>query len=231
MNAVITGASKGIGRAIALELAKEGFNLAVCARNENDLTQLKIELSTYGVDVQTYSIDCAIKDDLNRFLQNIKRTWSNVDVLVNNAGAYIPGDLLDEPDDVFELQQNTNVNAVYYLSKEIGKLMRNAGKGHVFNICSIASKQIVDHAGSYSVTKAAMLSLNHVLRKELSAYGVKVTAILPGATLTSSWKDTEIPAEKFVLPEDVATLISTVLNLSSGVNVDEIVLTPLKFTQ
>ncbi len=98
--------------------------------------------------------------------------------------------ILDESDDQFEKQINLNLNAVYYLSKFFGKIMRQQASGHVFNICSIASKQNMENAGSYSVTKAALLSLNHVFREELSKYGVKVTAILPGATLTSSWGDT-----------------------------------------
>ncbi|RZK55026.1 MAG: SDR family NAD(P)-dependent oxidoreductase, partial [Pedobacter sp.] len=81
----------------------------------------------------------------------------------------------------------------------------------------------------YSVTKTAMLSLNNVLRKELADYNVKVTAILPGSTLTASWEGTTINPDKFVQPEDIANSIYSILNLSNGVNVDEITLTPLKF--
>jgi 3-oxoacyl-[acyl-carrier protein] reductase len=107
--------------------------------------------------------------------------------------------------------------------------MREQQHGHIFNICSVASLQAVDNAGSYSVTKAALLSLNNVLRKELAQYNVKVTAVLPGSTLTASWEGTQISQEKFVQPYDIADSLYTILNLSSGANVDELILTPLKF--
>ena len=107
--------------------------------------------------------------------------------------------------------------------------MRTRRSGHIFNICSIASKTVVENAGSYSVTKTAMLSLNNVLRKELAQYNVKVTAILPGSTLTASWEGTTINPAKFVQPEDVANTLYAILNLSSGANVDEVILTPLNF--
>ena len=128
-----------------------------------------------------------------------------------------------------EQQLNVNLNAAYYLSKYFGKIMREQQSGHIFNICSVACKSVVENAGSYSVTKSALLSLNNVLRQELSKHNVKVTAILPGSTLTSSWEGTQIPAERFVQPEDIANTLYTILNLSRGVNVDEVVLKPLQF--
>ncbi|RYG07291.1 MAG: SDR family oxidoreductase, partial [Chitinophagaceae bacterium] len=122
-----------------------------------------------------------------------------------------------------------NVNAAYYLSKNIGKMMRGQGFGHIFNICSVASKMPVENAGSYSVTKAAMLSLNNVLRKELAPHHIKVTAIIPGSTYTASWEGTSLDQSKFVQPEDVAKAVITVLNLSEGANVDELTITPSNF--
>jgi short-subunit dehydrogenase len=107
--------------------------------------------------------------------------------------------------------------------------MREEASGHIFNICSVASKQIVENAGSYSVTKGALLSLNNVFRDELSKYNVKVTAVLPGSTLTASWQGTDIPADRFVQPEDIAETIYHVLKLSSGANVDEITIRPVHF--
>jgi 3-oxoacyl-[acyl-carrier protein] reductase len=137
--------------------------------------------------------------------------------------------LLDEADDSLQKQWNLNLNAPYYLSKFFGKKMRERQSGHIFNICSVASRSVVENAGSYSVTKSALLSLNDVLRQELSAHNVKVTAILPGSTLTSSWAGTTIPAERFVQPEDIANTLYAILNLSSGVNVEEVILKPLQF--
>lgn len=229
MNALITGATRGIGKAIALALAKTGYNLAICSRTEADLDALRLELEAYGVSVLATVVDCSSKAEVNAFLDEVINSEKKIDVLVNNVGVFAPGKLLDEADEVFERQQKINVNATYYISKRVGKLMRNERFGHIFNICSTASKTVVENAGSYSVTKAAMLSLNHVLRTELAPYQVKVTAIIPGSTYTSSWEGTDLPSEQFVQPEDIAKSILHILSLSKGVNVDELILTPLKF--
>lgn len=229
MNAVVTGATKGIGRAIALKLAQSGYNLALCARTETDLIGLQKELELFDVRVLVKVSDFSRKADVLSFKEFVKSSFNKIDVVVNNAGVFLPATLLDESDEAFELQQNLNLNSAYYMAKEFGKIMRNQSSGHIFNICSIASKAVIENAGSYSVTKAAMLSLNNVLRKELAQYNVKVTAILPGSTLTASWEGTTINPAKFVQPEDVANALHAILNLSSGANVDEIILTPLNF--
>jgi short-subunit dehydrogenase len=229
MKAVITGATKGIGRAIAIKLAQNGYNLILVARGENDLKVLQDELTPYGNAIFTHAADCSVKEEIYAFLNSVNVTFDDVTVLVNNVGAFLPGSMLDEDDQAFEKQQHLNVNAGYYISKFFGKKMRSAKHGHIFNICSVASKAPVKNGGSYSVTKAAMLSLNHVLRQELAPHNVKVTAFLPGSTKTSSWEGTTIPDEKFVQPEDIAETLFTILNLSKGVNVDEVLITPLDF--
>jgi 3-oxoacyl-[acyl-carrier protein] reductase len=229
MNAIITGATRGIGKAIAVKLAENGYDLAVCSRSENELRDFSGSLSYTGVKILTYRADCSVREEVYDFCETVYEQMRGADVLVNNAGVFLPGSLLDEADDQLHKQLNVNLNAAYYLSKFFGKKMRERKSGHIFNICSVASKAVVENAGSYSVTKSALLSLNDVLRQELSKYNVKVTAILPGSTLTSSWEGTEIPAERFVQPEDIAETLYTILNLSNGVNVDEVVLKPLQF--
>ncbi len=229
MKAVITGATKGIGRAIAIKFAQNGYDLVLVARGLNELEKLKQELTPYGNAVFTQAADCSVKEEVYAFLNSTAINLDQVDVLVNNVGIFLPGSLLDEDDETFEKQQHLNTNAGYYISKFFGKKMRSAKRGHIFNICSVASKAPVKNGGSYSVTKAAMLSLNHVLRQELAPHNVKVTAFLPGSTKTSSWEGTTIPDEKFVQPEDIAETLFTILNLSKGVNVDEVLITPLDF--
>ena len=229
MNAVITGATKGIGKAVALKLAQHGYNLAICARTETDLISLQKELEPSGVKVLAIRADCSIKADVNSFFEKVSSVFTTIDVLVNNAGIFLNENILDQTDESFEFQQRLNVNAAYYFSKYFGKIMREQRSGNIFNICSIASKEVIENAGAYTVTKTALLSLNNVLRKELSAHHVKVTAILPGSTLTASWAGTTISAHHFVQPEDIANALYAILNLSAGVNVDEIVLTPLNF--
>ncbi|WAC39095.1 SDR family NAD(P)-dependent oxidoreductase [Pedobacter sp. SL55] len=229
MRAIITGATKGIGKAIAVALAKKGYDIIGCARNEVELASFETEMKSYDVDVLAIKADLGKKVEVQDFIAKAITFAPQVDVLVNNVGVFYPGSLLDEADDVFEMQQQTNVNATYYIAKSIGKLMREQSFGYIFNICSVASKMPVENAGSYSVTKAAMLSLNNVLRKELAPYHVKVTAIIPGATYTASWEGTTLDKAKFVQPEDVAKAIDTILSLSDGTNVDELTITPSNF--
>jgi 3-oxoacyl-[acyl-carrier protein] reductase len=229
MNALVTGATKGIGRAIALKLAKEGYDLSICARNEKELIDFARELENSGIRVVYLTTDCANKVAVKRFCEYTARELGDIDVLVNNVGTFLPGLLLDEEEANFDIQLQLNLYAPYILSRFFGKRMRDRGFGHIFNICSVASKEIVKNAGSYSVTKAALFSLNNVLRQELTPYNVKVTAVLPGSTYTASWEGTVLPKEQFVQPEDIANTISTILKLSVGVNVDEVILKPQDF--
>ncbi|MEJ7560690.1 MAG: SDR family oxidoreductase [Pedobacter sp.] len=229
MNAVITGATKGIGRAIALKLAAEGYNVSICARDEKLLMDMKEELENTGVQAYVFKVDIALKAEVYQFCEDVRAVMPRVDVFVNNTGVFLTGSLLDESDDQFEQMLNVNLNAAYYCGKFFGRIMREQQSGHVFNICSVASKLNAENAGSYSVTKAALYSLNNVLRDELSKHSVKVTAVLPGSTLTSSWEGTTIPEGRFVKPEDIAESIWSVLNLSSGANVDEITIKPVQF--
>ncbi|WP_432712386.1 SDR family oxidoreductase [Pedobacter sp.] len=229
MNALVTGATKGIGRATALMLAQNGYHLSICSRNEQELADFAAELQSFKVKVVYLATDCSDRQALQHFCTFTTSELGPIDVLVNNAGAFMPGALLEEAEENFQLQLLLNLHAPYVLSRYFGKMMKQRSSGHIFNICSIASKENVINAGSYSVTKTALLSLNHVLRQELAPYNVKVTAILPGSTYTASWEGTSLPKEQFVQPEDIANTINAILSLSAGVNVDEVVLKPQDF--
>jgi 3-oxoacyl-[acyl-carrier protein] reductase len=229
MNAIVTAATKGIGRAISIKLAENGYNLAICSRNEPELKAFAEALSYTGTQIKYLKTDCSIKADVYAFAAFAQAAFGHIDVLVNNAGTFLPASLLDESDESFELQQSLNLNSAYYLSKSIGRIMRSQGSGHIFNICSVASKEIVKNAGTYSVTKTAMLCLNNVLRLELAEYNVKVTAILPGSTRTASWEGTDIPDERFVQPEDIASALYQALHLSPAANVEELIIRPIQF--
>jgi len=229
MNAIITGATKGIGKAIAIKLAEDGYNLSVCSRNQQDLDQLQQALVHTGVETHSLACDCSIKAEVYRFCDFTASRFEQVDLLVNNAGIFLPSSFLDESDEAYESQLNLNLNCAYYMSKYFGKMMRAQRSGHIVNLCSIASKEIMENAGSYSVTKSALLSLNNVLRKELAVHNVKVTAILPGPTFSASWEGTSIPEDKFVSPEMIAESLSQILKIKGVANIDELIVRPIIF--
>lgn len=228
MNILITGATKGMGKAISIEMAKKNHSLALCARNKKELDTLKQELLAINPQIKIFTsvTDCSIKEEVLAFAEQALTELENIDVLINNVGLFSPSPILAEDDDKLDLHFKTNVEAPYFLYKKLAPLMIKNRKGHIFNICSVASLQTIVDAGSYCVTKAALLSLNNIMREETKPFDVKVTAILPGSTLTSSWDGTPVSPDKFVQPEDVAKSILQILQLSKGANVEQLIITP-----
>ncbi|AFD07841.1 SDR family oxidoreductase [Solitalea canadensis] len=229
MLAIITGASKGIGKAVAEAFAAEGFDLAICARNEQDLSELSEQLLAIYPNISIFysAFDCADRESLLDFVDEVTEQFETIDVLVNNVGLYVPGSIMDEEDGNLEKMINTNLYSAYYLSKYFAGAMIEERKGHIFNICSTASVKPVVAAGSYSISKFALMGLTKVLREELMHQGIKVTAVLPGSTLTASWSGTSMPKSRFVQPEDVANAIINACKMSEGAVVDEILIRPM----
>src|SRR5690606_7223242 len=157
---------------------------------------------------------------IQELLSWVESNTFQVDVLVNNVGLFVPGSILDEADGMLAKHMQVNLFAAHSLSVTIGRKMRDRKSGHIFNISSVASRDVVPTAGSYSVTKYALAGLTAVLREELKKDNVKVTEITPGSTLTSSWEGTKVSKDEFVLPEDVAQALVAVLKMSTGANVD-----------
>lgn len=230
MNAIVTGATKGMGLSIVNHLAANNYNLALCSRSVTDLEKLKSGLvAKYPhLTVIVLAADCGDPEDVRLFAGFVSANFPFVDVLINNAGLFVPGKLMEEAEDVLQKQMQTNVFAPHYLSKYFGRKMQESGKGHIINICSISSIKPTVSAGSYSISKMALLGLTKILRQELMPHGVKVTAVLPGSTLTSSWEGTSIPADRFVDPDDIAKAVISCLSMSPGANVDEIIVRPLR---
>ncbi len=227
-NAVITGATKGIGLALAEYFAAKGFDLALSARTETDLlavqAQLKEKYPERSILIQ--ATDFAKPDQIAAFIDKIQQTWSKVDVLINNAGIFYQGEMLSEPADHLSQMMQVNVLAPYQICRAFAPQMKTAGKGHIFNICSVASKKVFRGSGSYATTKFALLGLTKALRQELLDSQVKVTAVLPGATWTASWEGSGISPSRLMAPEDVAKAVWQAWNMSPSVVLEELVLRP-----
>lgn len=226
--ALITGATKGMGHAIAEKLAECGCNLLLSARSSETLETLKYQLENRysGITVQYFACDFGDSKQLAGLIHWIEERFPGLDILVNNVGIFRPVSLLNESDEDFDLQMRVNYHTPHRLSRSIARNMCKNGKGHIFNISSIASREPVSSAGTYTVTKYAVRGLTQVLRDEVRPHGVKVTEIIPGSTLTSSWEGTSVSADQFILPADIATAVAACLQLSAGAHVDEIVIKP-----
>ena|ERR1700743_2823240 len=227
-NALITGATKGMGRSIAIAFAKEGINLAICSRNLDDLSAFKNELQQINPDIEVFIAiaDGSNKAELLKFATAAEAALGLISIIVNNLGMYVYSGILDDEEDTFEKMMNTNVVPAYQLHRYFGKKMIAAKHGHIFNICSVAALNPIAEAGTYSITKTALLALTKVMRLDMQAHGVKVTAIIPGSTLTDSWKGMAVEKDTMVSPEDIASAIVNIYKMSPGANVDEMIIKP-----
>lgn len=227
--AVITGGSKGIGLATALMFAKEHWRIAICARDNKQLQKAKEFLIGAGAeDVLTGSIDLRNKKQIYEFSSLLLNKMGAPDLLINNAGTYSPGSLYDEDDEVFEMMMETNLNSTYYMCKSLLPAMQKRKQGHVINVCSTASIMPYVNGGSYCISKFAQYGLTKVLREEMKPFGIRVTAVLPGATRTSSWDGTDLPDERFVSPESIAQTIYAAYSLPENVDLEEVIIRPFK---
>ncbi len=227
-NAVITGATKGIGKAIAYALAENGYNIAINARTQDDLTAMKFDLEKkYNIEVLAAVCDVSERKHNEQFAHAILHHFESIDVLINNAGIFLPGRIIDEEDGKLEYLMETNLFSAYDLTRKLAPRMMSKKSGHIFNMCSVASIKAYDNGGSYSISKFALLGFSKALREELKPYNIGVTSIIPGATLTNSWKDTALPEERFIKPTDIAETIVALLKLSKNTVVEEIIFRPM----
>lgn len=225
---LVTGGTKGIGRAIIEQFAKEGFHIITCSRNENDLQKLKLDIEqNYTFSKVFYQeADLSDRGSLQQFCKYVEKLGVQVDVLVNNSGLFIPGKVTEESDEALPFMINTNLYSAYYMTKALAPAMISRRSGHIFNMCSTASITPYINGGSYCISKYAMYGMSKVLREEMKEHNVRVTAILPGATLTASWEGVDLPPERFVKAEDVAMAVWGAYTLSENSVVEELLIRP-----
>ncbi len=224
---VVTGASKGIGRAIAQQFAAEGITLLLCARNAAKLQSCEEEMQQQypQASIQSFVADLSDKAQVQAFA-----TWclqqGTPAILVNNAGTYLPGNIKDEAEGNLEHMMNTNFYSAYYLTRLLLPAMLQNGSGHIFNICSIAALHAYEGGGSYSISKFALDGFSKNLRHELKQTGIKVTAVFPGAVLTDSWGSFDNSNNRIMEASDVASMVLAATKLSQQAVVEDIILRP-----
>lgn len=214
---VVTGGTKGIGRAIVDKFTANGFDAIVCARSVDGVA---------GPNMLPFAADLSTREGVNQLVNYVKSLGRPVDVLVNNTGTFQPGQIHNEAEGTFEQLMNTNVASAYHLTRGLVGEMMARRQGHIFMMCSTASITAYTNGGSYCISKFALLGMSRVLREELKPHGVKVTAILPGATLTTSWEGTDLPEDRFMKPDDVADSTWAAYTLSKSAVVEEILIRP-----
>ncbi|HTJ13430.1 MAG TPA: SDR family NAD(P)-dependent oxidoreductase [Dinghuibacter sp.] len=228
MNVVITGASKGLGLAFAEIFAQGGHSLTLCARGAADLDKAASHLRTAypGITVDAKPADLSKPDDAKAFGRWTLERGRPVDILINNAGRFVMGNVYDEPEGTLEEMMTTNVYSAYHLTRALLPPMMARRQGHIFNICSIASLQAYKYGGAYSVSKFALLGFSKNLREDMKPHGIKVTAVCPGAAWTASWDGSGVAPERIMKAEDVARMVYAAAMLSPQATVEDIIMRP-----
>ena len=227
MHVVITGASQGIGFAIAEIFANAGYTLCLCSKTKANIAAAGNSLAAKypHATIHFTHADLSKKEQCTQFANWCLEKGSPT-ILINNAGFFSPGNIQDEADNALEQQMAVNLYSAYHTTRALLPAMLKMGKGHIFNICSIASLNAYAQGGSYSISKFALLGFSKNLRLELKDKGIKVTAVCPGATYTNSWNGSGIDPMRIMESEDIAKMVFAAAHLSPQAVVEDIVMRP-----
>lgn len=223
---VITGGTKGIGRALIYAFAREGCHLITCARDENKLQSLEREVKKVfpNVVLEWITADLSLEEGRKKCANYL--IGKHIDVLVNNAGLFLQGEVHTEEEGRLDLMIRTNLYSAYDVSRAVIPAMKKRKEGQLINICSTASVTPYTNGGSYCISKYAMMGMTKVLREELKHHGIRVTAVLPGATYTPSWEGADVPESRLIDPDDVAEAVLTAFRISLRSVIEEVMIRP-----
>ena len=184
--ALITGATSGIGRAVADIFAENKYNLIVTGRRSERLQELKAALEQqHGISVLALCFDVRYNDEVVRNIESLPVEWRNIDVLVNNAGLAVGlNRIQDGVLDDWERMIDTNIKGLLYVTRAVSPLMVARNSGHIVNICSVAGKEVYENGNVYCATKHAVDALSKAMRIDMLGHNIKVTNICPGAVET-----------------------------------------------
>ncbi len=197
--ALVTGASRGIGKAIALGFAEAGADVAICGRKIEALEPVAAEIEKLGRNAFAMAADVTSGQDIDKFVADAHTNFGRIDILVNNVARSIMSPVLNLREDGWDKIMATNLKSCFLLSQAVGQIMMGQGSGAIINISSTAGQSAAPMLGAYSVSKAGVDMLTKVLAKELAGVGIRVNAISPGMVETKFsepiWSSPEMHAE------------------------------------
>ncbi|MBU2491392.1 MAG: SDR family NAD(P)-dependent oxidoreductase [Bacteroidetes bacterium] len=226
---VVTGASKGIGRAIALKLSKEGHSLAVFGRNESQLNSLINEIKNNGNEAVFFTGDIADKNFVDKSISETINLFGKIDNLINNAGVAVFKKFIDSELEEFQRQVDTNLYGIYNFTKAVLPQMMERKSGVIINIASLAGKNGFAGGTMYAATKHAVLGFSKSLMLEVREYNIKVSAVCPGSVATELITNTVMAPtniDKILSPNDIAETVAFVINLPVSANLSELDIRP-----
>ncbi|WP_420456690.1 SDR family NAD(P)-dependent oxidoreductase [Rubrivirga sp.] len=226
MLVLVTGASRGIGAAVAQAFAARGARLALVARDADALAAVAERCAEAGGEARAFRCDVTDADAVETMATAVRDWAGTPDVVVNNAGHFEPGGLLETSPEAFRRQLDVNVVSAFLVTRAFLGGMLARGSGRVLMMGSVASVRGYPGGSAYGAAKHALLGLARAVREETKGTGVSVTTLLPGATRTGSWDGTDLPDDRFIPPDDVARVAVEVATLSGRTVVEEVLLRP-----
>jgi 3-oxoacyl-[acyl-carrier protein] reductase len=214
--ALVTGAGKGIGRAVAIALAKEGVNVGLIARSENDLQKVKEEVEALGVKAAYATADVSSMEEVNQAVESLKGELGSTDILINNAGIAKFGKFLELDPQEWKQMIDVNLMGVYYVTRAVLPQMIECNSGDIINISSTAGQKGAPVTSAYSASKSGVLGLTESLALEVRKHNIRVSALTPSTVATDLAIEqnlTDGNPEKVMQPEDLAEFMVAQLKL------------------
>ena len=234
---MITGATAGFGRATAIKFASNGYNVIVTGRRKDRLDELEKELSEFNIKVLKLNFDVRNREETVKAIETLPSGWKNIDILVNNAGLASGLSHIDDGDaDDWDRMIDTNVKGLLYVTRAVSPLMVSRKKGHIFNISSIAGKEVYENGNVYCASKHAVDALSKAMRIDLLKHNIRVTNIAPGMAETefsivrfkgdSEKADAVYKGVDPLTAGDIAEVIYFCATLPVHVCINDLVITP-----
>jgi 3-hydroxy acid dehydrogenase / malonic semialdehyde reductase len=235
---MITGATAGFGHATAIKFAQHGYNIIITGRRKERLIELEKELTRFKIKVLPLNFDVRKKEEVDLAINNLAGEWRNIDILVNNAGLAVGLSHIDDGDtDDWDRMIDTNVKGLLYVTRAVAPLMVARNTGHIFNISSIAGKEVYENGNVYCASKHAVDALSKAMRIDLLKHSIKVTNIAPGMAETEfslvrfkgdkEKSDAVYMGIDALTAEDIADVIYYCASLPAHVCINDLVITPL----
>ena len=234
---MITGATAGFGRAIAVKFAQNGYDLIITGRRKERLDELEKELTKNKIKVLSLNFDVRNRSEVGSAIQKLPAEWKDIDILVNNAG--LAGGLshIDDGDmDDWDRMVDTNVKGLLYVTRAVAPLMVAKNRGHIFNISSIAGKDVYENGNVYCASKSAVEALSKAMRIDLLKHSIRVTNIAPGMAETEfslvrfkgdkEKADAVYKGVKALSAEDIAGIVYFCATLPEHVCINDLTITP-----
>lgn len=224
--ALITGASRGIGLAIAKSLAAMGAKISVCARDAGKLIAVAADLERHGITVLAVPADVSRATDIAPLVLKTEQSLGPIEILVNNAGIGVFSPIQESSETDWDAVLDTNLKSVFLLSRAVAPGMISRRSGHIVNIASLAGKNAFAGGGIYCASKWGLLGLTECMAEDLRPHGIRVSAVCPGSVATDFSPPSKKDPRKMLQPEDVAHAVAMIVTQAPQSFISEVLLRP-----